>query len=221
MTLALRLAQVVAQLGVLVVLVVLGASGAARADAPAAPDSAPDRPFVVPQRDVDVLYAVPVPATVSPEAGSGPVAIAGYVQQRMRFSADLQRQRVDPPGPGTYMITDYASRHLIMVQPQQRLATTVPAPGGPIAAPGARATGQYRRLAAQTVAGTACTDWSTRDDSGNESVVCLTPDGVLLRAMQGGHLLVQAVSVAFTSQDHGVFQVPDGYRLQQPPDPAR
>ncbi|WP_419730171.1 hypothetical protein [Lichenicola sp.] len=208
-----------------VVLLVCGVAGPAFADAlpgqaPASDDPA-DHPFVVPQHDVDVLYAVPVPASVMPPSGSGPEQIAGFVRQRMRFSVALQRQRVDPPGPGTYMITDYASRHLIMVQPQQRLATTVPAPGGPIAAPGARATGQYRRLGAQTVAGLACTDWSTRDDSGNESVVCLTPDGVLLRANQGGHLLVQAVSAAFLPQDQAVFEVPDGYRLQQPPNAAR
>ena len=199
----------------------LGATVPVWADPAPAPGRAPDRPFVVPQRDVDVMYAVPVPASVVPEAGTGRVPIAGFVQQRMRFSAALQRQRVDPPGPGTYMITDYASRHLIMVQPQQRLATTVPAPGGPIAEPGARATGPYQRLSAQTVAGVPCTDWSTRDDSGNESVVCLTSDGVLLRAMQHGRLLVQAVSAGFGPQDRAVFEVPDGYRLQQPPPAAR
>lgn len=171
---------------------------------------APDRPFVVPQQDVDVLYAMPMPAS-GPAAK--PVAAAA---QRMRFSVTPARQRVDPPGPGTYMITNYDLGQLIVVQPSQRIATTLPAPGGPIAPHGSRAAGNYRAQGARMVAGLACTDWATRDASGNDSVVCLTADGVMLRAVQGGQVLLQAVHVAYGHQDPSLFTVPDGYRLQTP-----
>ncbi|MGI4746092.1 MAG: hypothetical protein ACRYGI_16865 [Janthinobacterium lividum] len=192
----------------LVPVVLLGLTGAGHAQAP-------DHPFVVPQHDVDVLYAVPLPVA----AGQGSLQ-AGQpvkaIEQRMRFAASLQRQRVDPPGPGTYMITDYRTGQLIMVQPGQRIATSIPAPGGPIASPGIRATGDYSRLGVQTIAGVSCTDWRTRDDSGNQSVVCLTEDGVMLRAMQADHVLVQAIRVAFDRQEPSLFEVPAGYSLQRP-----
>ena len=193
----------------LVPIVLLGLMGAGHAQSP-------DHPFVVPQHDVDVLYAVPlpVPAGQAISQVGQPVKV---IEQRMRFAAGLQRQRVDPPGPGTYMITDYRSGRLIMVQPRQRIATSIPAPGGSIASPGTRATGDYTRLAAQTIAGVSCTDWRTRDDSGNQSVVCLTEDGVLLRAMQADHVLVQAVQVGFDRQEPSLFDVPAGYSLQGPP----
>lgn len=171
---------------------------------------APSRPFVVPQQDVDVLYAVPMPASGPAQA---PIAAAA---QRMRFSVAPARQRVDPPGPGTYMITNYDLGQLIVVQPSQRIATLLPAPGGPIAPHGTRAVGDYRQQGTRTVAGLACTDWATRDASGTDSVVCLTADGVMLRAMQGGQVLVQAVRVAYGRQDPSLFAVPDGYRSQTP-----
>lgn len=176
---------------------------------------APDHPFVVPQHDVDVLYAVPLPVPAG-QAGSQAGQPVKAIEQRMRFAAGLQRQRVDPPGPGTYMITDYRAGQLIMVQPGQRIATSIPAPGGPIATPGTRATGDYTRLGPQTIAGVGCTDWRTRDDSGNQSVVCMTEDGVLLRAMQADHVLVQAVRVTFDRQDPTLFDVPAGFSLQRP-----
>lgn len=185
---------------------------AARAQpAPLPPAPPPDHPFVVPQRDVDILYAMPVPAS-SPAS-----ATAAAATQRMRFSASLSRQRIDPPTPGTYMITDYGAGRLIVVQPAQRLATVLPAPGGLIAAPGRRATGAYRRLGSHTVAGAGCTDWATRDVTGHESVVCLTDDGVMLRAMQAGQLLVQAIHLDYAAQPAMLFAVPDGYRTQTPP----
>lgn len=172
----------------------------------------PDRPFVVPQRDVDVLYAIPA-AGLAPSSAAGSAAVG----QRVRFAVDPARQRVDPPGSGTYMITDYAARRLTVVQPDQRLATVLPAPGTPLAPHGVRADGAYRRLDGRVVASTPCTDWSTRDQAGAESVVCLTDDGVMLQASQGGRLLLQAVHVIYAPQPAAIFAVPDGFRVQVAP----
>ncbi len=168
----------------------------------------PDRPLVVPQHDVDVSYAVTAPAE------SGPTT---PLVQRMRFSVAGERQRVDPPGNGTYMITEYGTGRMIVVQPAQRLATILPAPGGPIALHGPPSTGDYRRLGPELVAGTSCTDWATRDVAGRDSVVCLTADGVLLRAMQAGRVLVQAIRVEEVTQPADIFAIPDGDRVQAPP----
>ena len=175
----------------------------------------PDRPFVVPQRDVDVLYAIPAAGLAAGSAAKA--AAVAAVGQRVRFAADPARQRVDPPGSGTYMITDYAARRLIVVQPDQRLATILPAPGTRLAPHGVRAEGAYRRLDGRVVAGTPCTDWSTRDRAGAESVVCLTDDGVMLQASQGGRLLLQAVRVTYAPQPAAIFAVPDGFRVQVAP----
>lgn len=174
---------------------------------------ADENPYVVPQRDVDVVYAVPVPAP----GGSGVSAPAAPMTQRIRFSAALAVQRVDPPGPGTYMLTDYARGLLTIVEPARRIVTTVPSPGGPIPAHGVRAHGAYRRLDSRTVSGLPCTDWETRDDSGHDSVLCLTDDGVMLQASQQGRILVQAAQVRFDPQDPALFQVPDGFRRIMPP----
>ncbi len=168
------------------------------------------RPLVVPQHDVDVSYAMSAPA-----ASGAPVPLV----QRMRFSVAGERQRVDPPGNGTFMITDYGTGRMIVVQPDQHLATILPAPGGPIALHGPPATGDYRRLGTGSVAGVPCTDWATRDVAGYDSVVCLTTDGVLLRATQAGRVLVQATRVEEAPQPAELFAIPSGFRVQAAPSP--
>ena len=178
----------------------------------------PDKPFVVPQRDVDVLYAIPAAgglASAADAAATGGTAVG----QRVRFSVDPARQRVDPPGSGTFMITDYAAGRLTVVQPQRRTAIVLPAPGPVLAPHGVRASGAYARLGDRVVAGTPCTDWSTPDGAGTPSVVCLTDDGVMLRASQNGRVLLQAVRVTFAPQPAAVFAVPDGFRTEAAPRP--
>lgn len=165
----------------------------------------PEHPFVVPQRDVDVLYAVPIPA------GSGSSTM---LSQRRRFAIDPERQRIDPPGNGTYMITDYAARRTLVVQPLEHLATVLPMPGDAPAPHGMRTTAIYHRLAPEQVAGVGCTDWNTQDSYGRVSTICLTDDGVMLRATQQGRVLVEALRVQYEPQDPSVFAVPPGYRMQ-------
>ena len=202
--------------GVLFMALPMGLLGLAPASA-----QQPDRPFVVPQRDVDVLYAIPAAgglATAGAAAADGATNGAA-VGQRMRFSADPARQRVDPPGSGTFMITDYAAGHLTVVQPQRRTAIVLPAPGPVLARHGVRAAGAYGRIGDRVVAGMPCTDWSTPDGAGTPSVVCLTDDGVMLRASQNGRVLLQAVRVTYAPQPAAVFAVPDGFRTEAAPTP--
>jgi hypothetical protein len=71
--------------------------------------------------------------------------------------------------------------------------------------------GGFVRRGEDAVAGLACTEWETRDRDGRQALVCITADGVLLRADSEGQALVSAVSVQYAPQDPAVFQVPPGY----------
>ena len=66
------------------------------------------------------------------------------------------------------------------------------------------------RIDDQRVAGVPCTRWRTRDDSGVPSVVCLTADGVTLRAQRDGRILIEAVRISYAAQDASLFEAPPG-----------
>ncbi|MCQ8241101.1 hypothetical protein [Rhizosaccharibacter radicis] len=190
----------------------LRAAAAADAGTAMLPVPAAENPFVVPQHDVDILYEVPPPAGTPAGAGA-------LMTQRVRFAAAVQKQRVDPPGNASFMITDYPARRLTMVETGRRMATTVPAPGGALSPPGSRATGSFRRGNTLQVAGYPCTEWLTADDSGAPSVLCLTADGVMLQARQGDRVLIRARTVRYGPLDADVFAVPAGYATGTPPRP--
>lgn len=164
----------------------------------AGPALAADRPPIIPLRDVDVTYAVTQPAA------SGPA-----LSQRMRWSVASGLLRVDPPSPGLYMIVDYAGKRMSVVKPADRavLEVSSAAPG----LPGAAA-GSYTIRDAAVVAGLACTNWLTADAGGQDTVLCLTADGVMLRASQRGQTLLEATSVDYAPQDPSAFRPPAGFR---------
>jgi hypothetical protein len=147
-------------------------AGLARAEAPAA---------LRPLRDVDVTYKVPV--------RSGTDA---NLLQRLRWSASLQRQRVDLPTSGNWMMLDFANHRMALVRDESREVIDLPAPRS-AEQPGGGA--GYTRLGPATVAALACTEWRTIDTRGQESIACYTDDGVLLRARQGDRVLMEAISV--------------------------
>ena len=162
----------------------------------AAPARAADHPPIVPQRDVDVTYDVTAPA-------GGPA-----MTQRMRWSTAAGRLRVDPPTKGIYMIVDYRNKRLAVVKPEQQAVLDLPGAGPGM--PGAAA-GAYTRQGADQVAGLPCTVWQTADAAGQDTLLCLTADGVMLRASQGGRVLLQAASVTYAAQDPADFIPPDGF----------
>ncbi|MBB2200175.1 hypothetical protein [Gluconacetobacter tumulisoli] len=167
--------------------------------APVASRAADDAPFVTPQHDVDVTYAIASPDPSRPQ-----------FRQRMRWSGEQQRQRVDPEGSSTFMITDYRKRLLTVVDMAHRARTTIPAPGPALTTPGQRATGVWARGPSMTVAGQPCIVWHTTDTDGRASDVCYTDDGVMLQVVQNGRVLVQADSLSRSAQPDPVFAIPDG-----------
>jgi hypothetical protein len=168
----------------------------------ASPALAQAQPLVTPTRDVDVTYKVPV-------AGGKDMAIL----QRLRFSAGLRRQRVDLPTSGSWMVLDYVTHHMTLVRDSSHELVDLPAPenaGQPGPAAG------YIQAGPAQVAGLACTEWRTRDTRGQATIVCYTPDGVLLRARNDAGVLMEAVDVAYRPQDATIFDLPSGYSRQTP-----
>ena len=160
---------------------------------------AEDRPAISPTRDVDVTYRIP-----QPDAAAGTTRV---LEQRMRYTAAGNRQRIDPPTPGLYVLMDFAAQRMSTVRPAERMSLDMPTP-----ATAGASTAPFTRKGTARIAGVDCAEWLTRDASGEAADVCITADGVLLRAAVAGRLLVEATSVRYEPQDAAVFTVPDGFK---------
>ncbi|CAI3924612.1 unnamed protein product [Commensalibacter communis] len=158
---------------------------------------ADQNPFITPQHDVDVVYAI---------AGAMPGLPPFH--QRMRWSVGEWKQRIDSQGVDTYMITDYKKQQLVVLNPELKKKTTMPAPGDSILAPGQRPAGDYMKVGEATVAGQHCNEWQIIDSEGNPNDICYTDDGVMLRVVRNNIPLVVALKVNYAPQDAKLFQVP-------------
>ena len=69
------------------------------------------------------------------------------------------------------------------------------APAGMAGVPGSGAAGTFVRRGEAVVDGFGCVEWDTTDRTGKPADVCITSDGVLLRASAQGQTLVSASSV--------------------------
>lgn len=165
-------------------------------------------PFITPQRDVDVVYAI---------AGAMPGLPPFH--QRMRWSADLWKQRIDSQGVDTYMITDYRNQRLTVVNPRLRKKTDLTAPGEKIPALGKRAVGEYVKVGEATVAGLYCDEWEVTDTESNVNDMCYTSDGVLLRVVRNNIPLVLALKVVYAPQDSSLYTIPSDLQELAPAHP--
>jgi hypothetical protein len=173
-------------LGRLVILVIaLTLVANARAQPPAGP-------LAHPSRDVDVTYRM--------------VRGDRVLTERMRWQAATQRQRVDPPTEGLFIVIDYRQGRMHTVRMSDKLVLDMAAP--PLVG------GAYVRQGEDQVAGLACTDWEATATDGQPTVACITADGVLLRATAGDRTLLSAVSVDYTTQDPALFALPDGFTVR-------
>ncbi|GBR10523.1 hypothetical protein AA0522_2410 [Gluconacetobacter liquefaciens NRIC 0522] len=166
--------------------------------------AAEDAPFVTPQQDVDIRYALASPDPSIP-----------LQHQRMRWSAATRRQRVDPEGSATYMITDYRAGSLTVIDQARHARTVIPAPGTALSEPGQRAAGNWARGETMLVAGESCTVWHTHDSDGRVSDVCYSEGGDMLQVMQGDQIVVRAEQVTHDAQPDTIFAVPTGLKVVQ------
>ena len=155
------------------------------------------RPLLRPIHDVDVTYAM--------DAGDGTT-----LHERLRWRATAQQLRLDPPTAGLYVIIDLAAKRMSTVRTADRTVIETAAPDNVTGMPDSAAAAAVRRGTDQVV-GLACTDWDMTDAAGEVARLCLTDDGVLLRARAGGRTLLNAETVVTGPLDAALFQVPAGY----------
>jgi hypothetical protein len=180
------------------------AAGALAAWLCAAADA--EHPLLRPVQDVDVTYAL--------DAGGGTT-----LHERLRWDAAAQQLRIDPPTTGLYVIIDLAARRMRTVRTAERTVIEMAAPDNVTGMPDSAAAAAVRQ-GTDTVAGLACTEWDMTDAAGEAARLCLTADGVLLRARTDGRTLLSAETVHYGALDAMLFQVPAGYvqqRMGPPP----
>jgi hypothetical protein len=161
-----------------------------------------DQPLLRPNRDVDVTCRA---------TGAGPQQDPRRLEQRVRWLAASQTMRIDPPTTGLYVIIDYVARRMSVVREANRSVIEMAAPEGGTGVAGGLAAGSHVRRGEDNVAGLACTEWETRDRDGRQALVCITADGVLLRAGSAGQTLASASSVRYAPQDPAAFRIPPDY----------
>jgi hypothetical protein len=156
-----------------------------------------DPPRVVPRADVLVVY----------DQGSG------QPRTRMAFSSAAEAFRFDEDGSDMYVLELIADPGWLTVVPQHRAAALVEATSP--WSPGVR----FTRIGSDTIAGIACTDWAmtaptSPGSAGTTSprALCLSDDGVLLREVSDGLVILLAVSVEWMAQDEARFRLPPDYR---------
>lgn len=169
---------------------------------------ASQNPFITPQRDVDVVYAI---------AGAMPGLPPFH--QRMRWSVEQWKQRIDSQGVDTYMITDYRNQRLTVLNPALKKKTDLAAPGAGIQALGKRAIGDYIKVGEATVAGLHCDEWEVTDTEGNVNDICYTDDGVMLRVVRNNIPLVLALKVVYAHQDTSLYKIPADLKELAPEHP--
>jgi len=163
-----------------------------------------DQPLLRPSRDVDVTYRA-----TAPRGGK-------EIEQRMRWLAASQTMRIDPPSPGLHVIIDYPARRMSVVQDAARSVVEMAAPDSLADMIGGAAGTVFVHRGGATVAGHACVEWQTQDRGAHPALVCITEDGVLLRAGTAEQVRVIAVSVQYTPQDPAAFRIPADYERQSP-----
>jgi len=168
----------------------------------AGPASA-DQPLLRPSRDVDVTYRSAAPNGKA-------------IEQRVRWLAAAQTMRIDPPAPDLHVIIDYPARRMSVVRDTTRSVVEMAAPDSMAGALGGKAAAGYVRRGQAAVAGRSCTEWQTRDREAQTAVVCITDDGVLLRAGTAEQVRVSAVAVQYAPQDPAAFRVPADYARRAP-----
>jgi hypothetical protein len=165
--------------------------------------SVAEQPRLLPSRDVAVVYRAPGPHGVE-------------VEQRVRWLAAAQIMRIDPPNHDLHVIVDYVGRRMSVVDDASRSVVEMAAPDTPNGIAGATPVASYTRIGQGAVAGHPCTEWQVSDPQGRAALLCITEDGVLLRAGTPETVRVSAISVQYTPQDAAAFQIPANYARLAP-----
>jgi len=174
----------------------------------ALPALAQDRPEIFPNRDVAVTYRTSVEGRPA--------------DMRMAWNAARRLMRMEMPTGQGYLILDQQAGTGFMVMQQMRMIMEMPA-GQEAAARFAQAsqTARFTREGSDRVANLPCTNWKI-EDGAETGRVCITADGVTLRAQPGnGRGEMEALAVEYATQDPARFARPEGFRNMQIPGAAQ
>lgn len=182
--------------------------------AAAAPALAEDRPLIRPSRDVAVEYR-------SNGMAQGPADSASSTVT-MRFTGHGGRVRIDGPAGHGYAILDVDAGRMIVVITEKQTYMEQPAPPAMLAMFQAQGAA-FSKTGTDTVAGVACTTYNATIND-RDGQVCLTSDGVMLRAR--GHEAdrvheLEAVKVTYADQPAALFETPAGFKKLDVPDMSR
>jgi hypothetical protein len=143
------------------------------------------------------------------------------LEMRVFYSAAARRQRVEMPEAGVAMIHDLPGRRMLMLNEQMRIAMELPVNGPQ---------GQQMlslpedmtlaRTGTATVAGHGCTTYRAVQKGVERGTVCVTDDGIMLRAdlAQGERRgTMEATSLSLSPQPATLFAVPEGWQVMQMP----
>ena len=169
------------------------------------PAWAQGRPTSFPTRDVTVTYQ-----------GSNGHDVT------IEFSASARRMRIVGMGAqGDYAIIERDGNDMFIVMPARQMVMRMPESPQLHATLSLRAFSGFKRMGSATVAGVSCRLWDVHG-SGGEGEICVTRDGVLLRARRAGaaapnDAMLQAVKVVYHSLPASDFEVPAGYHAMTVP----
>jgi hypothetical protein len=179
----------------------------------AAPAFAADHPLTKPTRDVAVEYRSSAPG----QAQNDPNATL-----TMRFASKTGLIRIEGPFASGYAILDPNNSIMTLVMTQQQMYMQRPADTGMWATFQA-GNADFKRTGSDTIAGVACTNYDTTIN-GQDGQLCLTGDGVLLRARSSApdrQRQLEAVKVTYADQPADLFAPPAGYKKLVAPDLGR
>lgn len=201
----------------------------------AAPALADDHPLLRPTRDVEVEYRTTgmpdaMPGARSNRGGagdqtSGPAGGAGGTMI-IHYTAKTGRIRIEAPNGAGYAIIDRQNHSVIVVMTQQHVYMEMPRsvtndPNFLATLDGANTT--FRKVGTDTIAGMGCTIYDATAN-GHEGQVCLSDDGVWLRAKGGepnrAHEM-EAIRVTYAQQADALFEPPADFQKMDIPALAR
>ena len=168
---------------------------------------AQDRPAYMPTRDVTVTYRA--------NAEGQPPA-----ELKMYWLTAQGLMRMDMPGGQGHMVVNSQTGQGFMVMTPMRMVMDMPANQQGMARFARPSdTARFTREGNDRVANTPCVNWRV-EDRGETARVCVTADGVTLRAQGGAgnaRGAMEATLVEYGAQDAARFARPAGYQTMQVP----
>lgn len=168
----------------------------AATDAAVTPARAQERPPMAATRDATVTYQ-----TVGREAGHA---------MEIGYGAASGLMRIDNPSISGYAIVDRKGRRMTVVMTEMRVFMELAASGMPGQPNLPEEDAKFTRKGTDTIAGQACTVWDFAAANGTGSV-CITTDGILLRARTSDGSGMEATQVRYDAIPAGSFSPPAGF----------